>query len=164
MRFLFLLFLVLLVIRARAQTVPENSYATHNPAVTPQPFTQADTVRALHNLFKSRRNTGAWLAGSSAGVVAITGVGTLADNNSQSHASYFNPSAGEASLFVGILLLPAWMPGLITLSNFTKKREQFTIAEYQRTKKIPRKLQKKLSAKFFTVDYQIRKSSKHKNK
>lgn len=50
-------------------------------------LTAADTVRALHTLFESKRNTGGWLAYGSAGVTAITGVGTLAGGRSTD--SYF---------------------------------------------------------------------------
>ena len=117
--------------------------------VAPKQFTHADTVRALHNLFKSKRNTGSWLAYSSAATTAIAGIGTLADNNGKGHDPYFSPDAVGASLLIGIGLAPAWIPGTVTLMRFTKKREQKAIDEFELTKEIPHNLRKKLKIRFF---------------
>ena len=121
------------------QPNPDSSRAVNAPT----PFTHADTIRALHNLFKSKRSTAGWLAYGSAGAIAVVGLGTLADNNGRGHSGYYNPNAQEAPLLFGILSAPFWVPGTVTLIRFTKKREQKAMEESERTNQIPPNLRKK---------------------
>ena len=136
---------------AFAQTVP----APGSTLAKSNQFTAPDTVRALHNLFKSRRNTGRWLFGGSAAITVITGLGTLADNNGKGNSAYYSPDALSAALIIGIGLAPVWIPGFITLSRFSSKREGKAVEEYERTRIVNPRLQKKLSARFFNPNYQF---------
>ncbi|MDB5268518.1 MAG: hypothetical protein JWP58_1558 [Hymenobacter sp.] len=145
---------LLFTITASAQKASPKADSART-VIAPTPFTHADTVRALHNLFKSRRNIGRWFTGSSAGIIAIAGLGTLADNNGQGNGGYFNPDAGTMSLLFGIALSPFWIPGTITLFKFTKKKEQFAIAEFERTGKTTHNLRRKLSRRFFNSNYRF---------
>ena len=144
-----LLLLLLFATSADAQTALETP--------VPQPLTTADTVRAVHNLFKSRRNTGGWLVYGSAGVTAIVGVGTLVDDNGKNCGGYFCPDAAGAALLIGIGTAPAWIPGTATLLRYTRKREQRALAEYARTGKLPGYVRRNLAGRFFNENYRFSK-------
>jgi len=101
-----LLLALLPIASASAQTTPVSS-GTKAAQAPPRPFAATDTVRALHNLFGSRRSTGGWLTGGSAFFTALAGVGTLADNNGSGCSGYFCPDAAGSALVIGICMAPA---------------------------------------------------------
>jgi len=156
MKYVFVLIL-LCRLTANAQNASSNTDSTRTVIAQTQ-FTHADTVRALHNLFKSRRNTGNCLAVGSAGVTAMAGLGTLAGG--RGNDPYFSPDAMGATLFFGIALAPVWIPGTITLSRFSSKQEQKTIEAYEKTKQLPRTISKRLSARFFNSNHQFSRKNK----
>lgn len=125
--------------------------------IVPTQFSHADTVRALHNLFKSRRSTGGWLVGGSAFLTAFTGVGTLADNNGKNCGGYFCPDAVGSALIIGIGTAPAWIPGSISLIRFNKKKEIAVTEEYEKTGKLPSYVQRKLAGRFYNTNYRFKK-------
>ena len=148
---------LLFSLTAQAQTASLKADSTRT-VIAPTQFTTADTVRALHNLFKSKRSTGNWLAGGSAAVTAITGLGTLAGG--RGNAPYFSPDALGATLLIGIALAPVWIPGSITLGRFNSKKERETVEAYEKTKQLPLTIRKRLSGRFFNADYRFAKPSK----
>jgi hypothetical protein len=151
MKFAFLLIL-LFALTANAQKFSSNADSS-KLVIAPTQFTHADTVRALHNLFKSRQSTGNWLAGGSAAVTAFAGLGTLAGG--RGNDPYFSPDAMGATLLFGIASAPAWIPGSITLSRFNAKQERKTVDAYEKTKQLPRTIRKRLSARFFNLNYRF---------
>ena len=125
--------------------------------IVPTQFTHADTVRALHNLSKNRRSTGGWLVGSSALVTAFTGIGTLVDNNNGKNCGgSFCPDAVGYALIVGLGTTPAWIPGTIFLIRFNKRKEIAVTKEYEKTKKLPLYVQKRLAGRFYDTNYKFK--------
>ena len=128
--------------------------------IVPTQFTHADTVRALHNLFKSRRSTGGWLVGGSAFFTAFTGVGTLVDNNNGKNCGgYFCPDAVGSALIIGIGTAPGWIPGSISLIRFSKRRELAVIEKYEKTRKLPLYVQRQVTGRFYNTNYRFKKKS-----
>ena len=152
-----LLLALLPVASAGAQTTPAGLEI--GVAASPLPFTATDTARALRNLFHSRRNTGGWLTGGSAFFAVLTGVGTLADNNGRNCGGFFCPDAAGSALLIGIGTAPAWMPGLVTLIRFSRKREAEALAAYEQTRNLPRRLQRNLAPRFFNTNYRFTKKN-----
>ncbi|WP_345052832.1 hypothetical protein [Hymenobacter glaciei] len=152
MKFALTLLLLLFTMKATAQTTV-SSINLPSRVSTPLQFTCADTVRALHNLFKSKRSTGGWLTGSSAFFTTLTGVGTLADNNGKNCGGYFCPDTLGSALIIGIGPAPAWIPGSISLIRFNKRKEMAEIDKYEKTQKLPRYLQRRLAGRFFNTNY-----------
>ena len=125
--------------------------------IVPTQFTHADTVRALHNLFKNRRSTGGWLVGGSAFFTAFTGVGTLVDNNNGKNCGgSFCPDAVGYALIVGLGTTPAWIPGTIFLIRFNKRKEIAVTKEYEKTKKLPLYVQQRLAGRFYDTNYKFK--------
>lgn len=153
-----LLLVLLPIASASAQTALPTAEAGAATAAPP-PFTATDTVQALHNLFRSRRSTGGWLAGGSAFFTVLSGVGTLADNNGKNCGGYFCPDAAGWTLIMGIVTAPVWIPGSITLIRFSRKREAEAVAAYEQTRSLPRGLQRKLSPRFFNSNYRFAKKN-----
>jgi hypothetical protein len=139
---------LLFTLTAHAQKVSSNTDSA-KVVIAPTQFTHADTVRALHNLFKSKRSTGGWLAYGSA---ALKGVGVVAESNDKGKPGHLSFGVGGTILLYAIGLAPAWIPGTVTLIRFTKKREQKAIDEFERTKEIPHNLRKKLKGRFFNTN------------
>ena len=125
--------------------------------IAPKQFTHADTVRALHNLFKSRRSTGGYLIGGSAFFTAFTGVGTLAGNNGKNCDGYFCLDAVGSALIIGIGTAPAWIPGSISLIRFNKRKEIAVTEEYKKTRKLPLYVQRRLAGRFYNTNYRFKK-------
>jgi hypothetical protein len=148
-----LVLLLLFTIRANAQKASSNADSA-KVVIAPTQFTHADTVRALHNLFKSKRSTGGWLAYGSA---AFTGIAALAESNDKDKPGHLSFGIGGTILLSAIGLAPAWIPGTVTLIRFTKKRELEALAEFERTNQIPRNLRKKLKRRFFNSNYRFSK-------
>ena len=127
--------------------------------IAPTQFTHADTVRALHNLFQSRRSTGGWLVGGSAFFTALTGIGTLADNNGKNCGGYYCPDAMGSASIIGIGMAPAWIPGWISLIRFNKRKEIAVIEAYETTHKLPLYVQRKLAGRFYNTNYRFKKKN-----
>ena len=127
--------------------------------IVPTQFSHTDTVRALHNLFESRRNTGGWLAGGSTAITGIDVIGTLTSPNGKDCAGYFCLDAVGAFVFFGIALAPAWIPGSVSLMRFSKKKERLEIEKYEQARKLPLYIQRRLLARFFNSNYRF--SRKH---
>lgn len=117
--------------------------------VAPKQFTSADTVRALHKLFKSRRTRGSVLLGiTGAGVIA----GNIALSNDPGSTSYSNTD--EVVVGTGILLLyasPLWVVGTSMLVRFSQKRERMVTNEFIAKHTLPHKIQRRLKPSLFTI-------------
>ena len=103
--------------------------------------TAADTVRALHKLFTSRRSTGAWLVGGSAAVVAGVAVANSTDSNSNCLGCI------DTSILVGVSSVatsPAWIMGLVAIGRFAPEKESRVVRTYEQTGKLPLRWQRKL--------------------
>jgi hypothetical protein len=151
-----ILFLMLLTApTASAQIAPVDEDRTGSATKTPPKYTNADTARAIHNLFKSKRIIGSLLIGGSAFVTTLTGVGTLASNNGKNCGGYFCPDAAGSALIIGIGTAPAWIPGSISLIRFNKRREMTEITKYEKTRKLPDYLRRRLAVKFLNTDYKF---------
>ncbi|GAC1602924.1 MAG: hypothetical protein NVS3B25_31340 [Hymenobacter sp.] len=147
---------LLFTLTANAQKASPNADSA-KAVVAPTQFTHADTVHALHNLFKSRRSTGGWLVRGSAFFTAFTGVGTLADYNGKNCGGYFCPDALGSALIIGIGTAPAWIPGSISLIRLNKKSEKSVIEEYEKTRKLPLYVQRRLAGRFYNTIYSLSK-------
>lgn len=149
--------------QALAQSAPVAAKAADSLAARAPQLPRPDTVRALHNLFRSRRSTGGWLTGGSAAVTAVAGLGTLADNNGKNCGGYFCPDAVGSAMLIGIGTAPAWVPGFVTLVRFSTKREQAAVAYFETTRTLPKYLQHKLSNRFFNAEYRFSRAAKARN-
>ena len=149
---------LLFTLTTNAQQASPNADSAETVIALTQ-FTQADTVRALHNLFKSRRNTGGWLAGGSAAVTGIGVINTLASPNGKDCAGYFCMDALGTLIFSGILLAPAWIPGSISLVRFSNRKERLEIEKYEQTRTLPPYIKRRLSTRFFNTDYRFSKKN-----
>ena len=149
---------LLFALTANAQKSSPNTDLAET-GIVPLQFSHADTVRALHNLFKSRRNTGGWLVGGSAFFTAFTGIGTLADKNGKNCGGYFCPDAVGSALIIGIGTAPAWIPGSISLIRFNKRKELAVTEEYEKTGKLPLYVQRKISERFYSTNYIFKKEN-----
>ena len=145
---------LLFSLTANAQKTTSNVDSA-KAVVVPMQFTHTDTVRALHNLFKSRRSTGSWLVGGSTFFTTLTGIGTLADNNGKNCGGYFCPDAIGSALIIGIGTAPAWIPGSISLIRFNKKREKAVIEEYEKTQILPLYVHRRLAGRFYNTNYKF---------
>ena len=143
---------LLFTITANAQKATPNVDSAKR-VIAPTQFTHTDTVRALHNLFKSRRSIGGWLVGGSAFFTTFTGVGTLAGSNGKNCDGYFCPDAVGSALIIGIGTAPAWIPGSISLIRFNKRKEIAVTEEYKKTKKLPLYVQRRLAGRFYNINY-----------
>jgi hypothetical protein len=158
MKFAVTLLLLLLTTRLVAQTATPSTDSSSVVGAPPQ-FTHADTVRALHNLFKHKRSASSWLVGGSAFLTTLAGVETLANNNGKGCGSYFCPDAVGSALIIGIGMAPAWVPGWIILIRFNKRKEVAEIEKYEKTRKLPHYLQRRMAGKFFNPNYRVRKKN-----
>lgn len=151
--------LLFLALTATAQTAPVVKDLASTTEIIPQQFTSADTIRALHNLFKSKRSTGGLLTGGSAFFTTLAGIGTLADNNGKNCGGYFCPDTVGSALIIGIGTAPAWIPGSISLIRFNKRKETAEIENYTKTRKLPLYLQRRLAGRFFNTNYRFKKKN-----
>lgn len=149
---------LLFALTANAQKISPN-VDSGRTVIAPTQFTHADTVRALHNLFTSRRSTGGWLVGGSAFFTAFTGIGTLADNNGKNCGGYFCPDAVGSALIIGIGTAPAWILGSISLIRFNKRKEIAVTEEYEKSEKLPLYVQRKLAERFYNTNYRFKKKN-----
>ena len=156
--------LLLFVDSVSAQTAGTTPALSASALAAPALPNHADSVRALHNLFRSRRSTGGWLTGGSAAVTAIAGIGTLADNNGKNCGGYFCPDAMGSALLIGIGTAPAWIPGFVTLIRFSRKRELAAVTHFENTRALPKYLRHKLSGRFFNADYRFSQVVKAQNR
>jgi hypothetical protein len=158
MKFAVTLLLLLLTTTVVAQTAAPSTDSSSVVGAPPQ-FTHADTLRALHNLFKHKRRFGGWSIGGSAFFTTLTGVGTLADNNGKGCGGYFCPDAVTLALFIGIVTSPAWISGSINLIRFNERKEVAEMEKYEKTRKLPRYLQRRLAGRFLNPNYRVRKKN-----
>lgn len=137
---------LLFTITAHAQkTSPsvDSGRATHAPTQ----FSQADTVRALQQLFRSRRTRGTLLLGG-------TGALVVAGNVALSNESGIPASDALSNLVVasGIVLLysaPIWVAGTSQLVRFSKEKEKVIMAEFVTSHTLPRKIRHRLKPRLF---------------
>jgi hypothetical protein len=153
-----LVLVLLLTLTANAQKARPKADSI-SVAIAPTQLTRTDTVQALHNLFQSRRSTGGWLVGGSAFFTALTGIGTLADNNGKNCGGYYCPDAMGSALIIGIGTAPAWIPGWISIIRFNKRKEIAVIEAYKTTQKLPLYVQRKLVGRFYNTNYRFQKKN-----
>ncbi|MDO7846394.1 hypothetical protein Q5H92_08505 [Hymenobacter sp. M29] len=144
---------LLFTITANAQKASTNVDSA-KIVIAPVQFTHADTVRALHNLFKNKRSTGGWLAYGSA---AFAGMAALGEAIEGPQPGSLHFGVGGVIILCAVGSAHAWVPGTISLIRFTKKREQIAMAEFESTKQIPNNLRKKLKRRFFNTNYRFSK-------
>jgi hypothetical protein len=140
-----LLLIMLLTGPAIAQTIPANTVVS-TPALIPEPFTADDTLRAVHNLFRSRRIGGA-IMGPPA--IAADLIAAQIDRSNTPANSFFKPSYGETMLIYGVFAGPFIAVGMHKLIYFSKARETKVMNEFKRSHKLPRKVKKELKPRFF---------------
>lgn len=118
------------------------------PAETPVAQTTApsDTVRALHQLFQLRRNSG-WILVSSTGIGAV--VLTSAVNGDDSFGS-LGTDALLSTAAAALYGAPLWVVGVSKLTRFSKKKEQEVLAEFAAGQGLPPKIRRRLKPAHFT--------------
>ncbi|QNP52858.1 hypothetical protein H9L05_03845 [Hymenobacter qilianensis] len=109
-------------------------------------LTADDTVRAIHNLFKSRRSGGIILTGS-----AIAGnlLAAYAATESQDENSFLAFSFGNHALMFGTIAAPLAAVGIRKIISYRGGRERRVIHDFRTTRKLPYKIQRRLTPAFF---------------
>ncbi len=106
---------------------------------TPRPLTRADTARAIHELFRSRRGGGAgWLALGAAGNLA-----SILPAQQSTSAGVWTPGvvAGSAFLLIGLNKRIQFRPG----------RERYVLRELAATGHLPASVARRLRGNFAPV-------------
>ncbi|MFC6225972.1 hypothetical protein ACFP2F_22195 [Hymenobacter artigasi] len=111
-------------------------------ALIPQ-YTAADTVAALHKIYRTRRAGGFTLLGLGALALEVSPiVAAQFPSNYNSYGSLYNFAGG---LGIGLVIsIPLMIVGGNTLLNHSRKIEKLNIALYQETNVLPSKIEKEL--------------------
>jgi len=127
------------------------------PVLTPVAKTAADTVRAIHRLYAKRRRVGGILTVGAIGAdIALAAVSAANENQGTSSSGgsgygYFSGSrplfqlgfGGFAAIY-GIVAAPVIGVGIQQLIAYGPRREAKTVAAYETTHRLPRKIQRQL--------------------
>ena len=144
-------FLMLLTVAATAQTLPTDA-GVDAPVVSSNLFTAEDTLRAIHNLCRSRRIGGAIMGPPAiAADLIITQIDIDAERrrNSMNSGFSFKPSYGFTLTVYTILTGPFIAVGMHKLIYFSNARETKVMNEFKRSHTLPRKVKKELKPRFF---------------
>ncbi|MDO7877439.1 hypothetical protein Q5H93_22045 [Hymenobacter sp. ASUV-10] len=141
-----------------AQTTPASLPAPVAVLAPPTARTAADTVKALHQLFKRRRRNGGYLvSGAIAADLVLAGVSTISENNESKGSSggggYGNIGGsgpllqfgmGGYALLWGVALAPVAGVGVQQLIAYSPRHEAKVIASYERTHQLPARWQRRV--------------------
>ncbi|WP_133274045.1 hypothetical protein [Hymenobacter radiodurans] len=116
-------------------------------SVDPRQFTADDTVRAIHNLFESRRSGGIVLTGGAIGGDLLAA--KLATESEQNQNSWWRLSFGDHAVLFGIIAAPIAAVGIRKIVSYRGGRERRVIADFRTTHKLPYKIQRRLNPTFF---------------
>ena len=106
-------------------------------------ITAADTVQAVHQLFKKHRTGGGiWLAIGAAFTGRIIGAAATSSGDS-------GGNAGGAVVGIAIFGGGPAAIGIGKLSRFSATREEQAVSAYEQTKKLPIEIRKRLTPKYF---------------
>ncbi|WP_426061064.1 hypothetical protein [Hymenobacter sp. B1770] len=146
--YLLTLLLLLLVQSASGQVAAPVSSTTDTSLVAAKRLTAADTIRAIHRLFKQRRTVGSVLVVSAGTLVAI-GLSDVVESGG--NAAFFTGASAYAfvTVLAAIYTAPLYIPGLIIRGQYSKKKEAVLIADYNLKRTIPNKYLRKLKPHFF---------------
>jgi hypothetical protein len=115
-----------------------SAQATAPTAPTSKP-TSSDTIQAVHQVF-SKHRTGGWIwTGIGAAFAARILVAGASDDNAS------GTLVGTA-VFGGV---PAGV-GIGKLTRFSEAKEELAVADYQKNKRLPNYVQRRLKRKYFT--------------
>ncbi|MGY2134158.1 hypothetical protein ACW9KT_18140 [Hymenobacter sp. HD11105] len=138
--------LLLLPVAASAQTTPATAETTSSSLNTQQ-FTRDDTVRAIHNLFMSRRTGGVIMATSAiAGDLILAGIATASEDNQN---SFLRLNFGAHAIMIGVIAAPLAAVGIRKRLYFTHAREKRVVDEYTTKQRLPYAVRRRLLPRFF---------------
>jgi hypothetical protein len=106
----------------------------------------ADTIRAIHNLFASRRGRAA-AVGLGGTAILVGSAAVYGDAQVRQGHDFF--SAGDYAMMGGVLaVLPLTWGGLTAL-EFNARTEAQTIQRYQAGEPLPRFIRRRLKSRYF---------------
>jgi hypothetical protein len=131
------------------QSIADSPRINEVPLYTSPRHTAADTVEALHLLFRNRRTTGGLLIGlGGIAAVATPLIAVAAAGPPTSTYGHLPETVGGIRL--GFLIAaPIAAFGFTQLEENSKKKEEQVVAQYRDAHTLPRKLAKKLRPELF---------------
>ncbi|WP_426061063.1 hypothetical protein [Hymenobacter sp. B1770] len=142
-------FLMLLATTAAGQNAAAPEHGANSAAIATRQLTPADTVRALHELFKSRRTRGALLLGGTGAVVLAGNI--VLHNDPGFPSSDKTNDAVVASSIALLYAAPLWVVGTSQLMRFSKKKEAAIINGFTTKHTLPNKIQRRLKPSLFAA-------------
>lgn len=152
LRTAFSLFLVFGTCAVSAQPSAPTALVTPASVVAAAPRTAADTVQAIHHLFKKHRRIGNALTfGAIAADMTLAGVSAAAEGSPKSSGGgygwsmgSFNIGFGGFALIYGLVAAPVMGVGIQQLIAYGPKHEAKVLAQYSATGQLPIKFQRQL--------------------
>jgi len=120
--------------------VPTVSASSSNTTVAgPAEYTAADTVAALHKLFRARRGGGTLLVVTSGAIMVTTAA--ILSSNTDATGRRSNSQAAWNGIGVGMAIsIPFAILGDKAASRYTKELEKSAVGLYQETHRLPPQL------------------------